>query len=60
MPFARRTLEEFAARERAAFEDLLREFVEVPSVSAAPAQRRIPSGDEVARNSALSRRRVHR
>ena len=40
MPLERRTLESFAARERAAFEDLLRAFVEVPSVSADPARKK--------------------
>jgi acetylornithine deacetylase/succinyl-diaminopimelate desuccinylase-like protein len=36
MPLQRQPLEAFARRERAAFEDLLRAFVEVPSVSADP------------------------
>jgi len=36
MAFNRPELERFAARERGRFEDLLREFVEVPSISADP------------------------
>jgi acetylornithine deacetylase/succinyl-diaminopimelate desuccinylase-like protein len=36
MAFERRELQEFARRERGAFESLLAEFVEVPSVSADP------------------------
>ena len=36
MPLERQPLEKFAKTERAAFEDLLRAFVEVPSVSADP------------------------
>ena len=36
MTLERKPLEAFAARERAAYEDLLRSFVEVPSVSADP------------------------
>src|SRR5688500_19387668 len=36
MTLERQPLEAFAAKERGAFEDLLREFVEVPSVSADP------------------------
>ncbi len=40
MPFDRRRLEQFASAERAAFEDLLRDFVEVPSVSADPDRRK--------------------
>lgn len=40
MPLERQSLERFATRERAAFEDLLRAFVEVPSVSADPDRRK--------------------
>ncbi len=40
MPFTRPALERIAARERDRFEEALREFVEVPSVSADPAHRR--------------------
>jgi len=40
MPLERQSLERFATRERAAFEDLLRSFVEVPSVSADPDRKR--------------------
>jgi len=40
MPLERRSLEQFATTERAGFEDLLRAFVEVPSVSADPARKR--------------------
>src|SRR5688572_33106087 len=40
MPLERQSLERFATRERAAFEDLLRAFVEVPSVSADPDRKR--------------------
>jgi acetylornithine deacetylase/succinyl-diaminopimelate desuccinylase-like protein len=40
MPLDRSSLDRFAARERGPFEDLLREFVEVPSVSADPDRRK--------------------
>ena len=36
MAFTRPELERFAARERDRFEDLLKDFVEVPSISAEP------------------------
>lgn len=39
MPLERKALEQLAARERAAFEELLGSFVEVPSVSADPDRR---------------------
>jgi acetylornithine deacetylase/succinyl-diaminopimelate desuccinylase-like protein len=39
MTLTRQALEDFARRERAGFEDLLRDLVEVPSVSADPAHR---------------------
>jgi acetylornithine deacetylase/succinyl-diaminopimelate desuccinylase-like protein len=40
MPFSRSELSGFAARERDRFEDLLKDFVEIPSVSADPAHAR--------------------
>ena len=39
MAFSRNELEHFAAKERDRFEDLLKDFVEVPSVSADPARK---------------------
>ena len=39
MTFTRAELEHFAAKERDRFEDLLKDFVEVPSVSADPAHK---------------------
>ena len=39
MAFSRPQLERFAARERDRFEDMLKDFVEVPSVSADPAHK---------------------
>jgi acetylornithine deacetylase/succinyl-diaminopimelate desuccinylase-like protein len=39
MPFTRPDLERFAARERDRFEELLRDFVEIPSVSAEPGRK---------------------
>jgi acetylornithine deacetylase/succinyl-diaminopimelate desuccinylase-like protein len=39
MPFSRSELEQYAARERDRFEDMLKDFVEVPSVSADPAHK---------------------
>ena len=39
MTFTRPGLERFAARERSRFEDLLQDFVEIPSVSADPARK---------------------
>ena len=39
MPFTRPELERFAAKERDRFEDLLKDFVEVPSISAEPGRK---------------------
>jgi acetylornithine deacetylase/succinyl-diaminopimelate desuccinylase-like protein len=39
MPFTRPDLERFAAKERDRFESLLRDFVEVPSISAEPGRK---------------------
>jgi len=39
MPFTRPGLERFAAKERGRFEGLLKDFVEVPSISAEPGRR---------------------
>ena len=40
MPLDRSSLDRFATRQRGPFEDLLRQFVEVPSVSADPERRK--------------------
>ena len=55
MAFSRPQLERFAARERDRFEDMLKDFVEVPSVSADPARK--PDVERVAELGAATLRR---